>query len=59
MTKKVSQDMLVKDNAGNFRLPEAADTTATSQATLIDTELLYRDMAGNIRFPENLDKSNN
>lgn len=52
MTNEVSQDMLVKDAAGNFRLPESADATATSQATIIDTGLPYRDMAGNIRFPE-------
>ena len=58
MTNEVSQDMLVKDAAGNFSLPESADATATSQTTIIDTELPYRDMAGNIRFPEIPEKHN-
>ena len=51
MTNEVSKEMLIKDAAGNFRLPELSDETATSQVT-IDSESPYKDASGVVRFPE-------
>lgn len=52
MTREVSKDRLVKDCAGNFRIPESANDSATSKATIIDSDSPYRDVSGIVRFPE-------
>ena len=52
MKNVVSNEKLIKDAAGNYRLPESADATATSQSTIIDCESPYKDASGIVRFPE-------